>query len=65
MKSQICGALTGPDLWMDRSIFRNAKIWLPQVGICLLLQAGIATGGLLLQRWIEPESTCFAQPLVL
>jgi len=50
---------------MDRSIFRNAKLWLPQVGICLLLQAGIATGGLLLQRLVEPESTCFAQPLVL
>jgi hypothetical protein len=50
---------------MDRSIFRNAKLWLPQVAVCLLLQAGIATGGLILQRWIEPESTCFAQPLVL
>jgi hypothetical protein len=65
MGLRICGALTGLDLGMDRWIFRNAKLWLPQVGICLLLQAGIATGGLLLQRWVEPESTCFAQPLVL
>lgn len=65
MNLRICGALTGPDLWMDRLIFRNAKLWLPQVGVCLLLQAGIATGGLLLQRWILPESPCSAQPLVL
>lgn len=28
------------------------KAWLPQVGICLLLQACIATTGVVLQQWI-------------
>lgn len=33
------------------------KMWLPQVGVCLLLQAGITGAGLLLQRWFEPPAT--------
>jgi hypothetical protein len=65
MDLQFCGAPPGPDLTMDRMMFRNAKVRLSQVGACLLLQAGIATGGLLLQRWIVPESPCSAQLLVL
>ena len=44
---------------------RTVKIWFPQVGICLLLQAGIASGAMLLDRWIAPESPCCDRPLVL
>lgn len=28
------------------------KAWLPQVGICLLLQAGITATGVVLQHWL-------------
>ncbi|MEB3322302.1 MAG: hypothetical protein VKI81_05715 [Synechococcaceae cyanobacterium] len=39
--------------------------WLPQVGLCLLLQGTIASGGLLLNRWMVPEPPCCESPLAL
>jgi hypothetical protein len=41
--------------------------WLPQVVLCLLLQASIVGGGQLLNRWLAPPppSPCCAPPLVL
>lgn len=45
---------------------RFVKLWLPQVGICLLLQGGLIGGGLMLHRWIlPPGAPCCDQPLVL
>lgn len=44
---------------------QTVRTWIPQVGICLLLQAGIASGAMLLDRWIAPESPCCDRPLVL
>jgi hypothetical protein len=41
------------------------RTWLPQVGLCLLLQAGIASGGLLLHRWLAPQAPCCSSPPVL
>jgi hypothetical protein len=43
----------------------NFRTWLPQVGLCLLLQGTIVGGGLLLNRWILPEPPCCDSPLVL
>lgn len=41
--------------------------WLPQVMLCLLIQASIVGGGQLLNRWLAPPppSPCCAPPLVL
>jgi hypothetical protein len=44
---------------------RNLRTWLPQVGLCLLLQGAIVGGGVLLNRWIVPEPPCCDSPLVL
>jgi uncharacterized SAM-binding protein YcdF (DUF218 family) len=45
---------------------RLVKLWLPQMGICLLLQGCLIGGGLLLKSWLAPTSTpCCDQPLVL
>jgi hypothetical protein len=41
--------------------------WLPQVVLCLLIQASIVGGGQVLNRWLAPPppSPCCAPPLVL
>jgi len=44
---------------------RPMKAWLPQVGICLLLQAGIATSGLLLHHWFLAPTPCCDRHLEL
>lgn len=44
---------------------RILRTWLPPVGLCLLLQASIVGGGLLLNRWIVPETPCCDSPLEL
>ncbi len=44
---------------------RILRTWLPPVGACLLLQATIAAGGLLLNRWIPPDRPCCDSPLEL
>ncbi|MEB3262632.1 MAG: hypothetical protein VKK94_06705 [Cyanobacteriota bacterium] len=45
---------------------RLVRMWLPQMGICLLLQGGLIGGGLVLHRWIAPHSPpCCDQPLAL
>lgn len=41
------------------------KAWLPQVGICLLLQGGIATSGLLLHHGLLAPTPCCDRHLVL
>lgn len=41
------------------------KAWLPQVGLCLLLQGGIATSGLLLHHWLLAPTPCCDRHLVL
>jgi hypothetical protein len=47
-------------------VTRIVKVWLPQLGVCLLLQGGLIGGGLLLNRWIAPSVTpCCVQPQVL
>ena len=45
------------------AVARFVKVWLPQVGICLLLQGGLIGGGLVLHRWIiHPVPLCWDQP---
>lgn len=44
---------------------RILRTWLPSVGVCLLLQASIASAGLVLNRWIVPDPPCCDSPLVL
>jgi hypothetical protein len=44
---------------------RTMKAWLPQVGICLLLQGGIAVTGLLLHHWLLAPTPCCDRHLVL
>lgn len=44
---------------------RPMKAWLPQVGICLLLQGGIAVTGLLLHHWLTAPTPCCDRHLVL
>lgn len=46
-------------------MLRTLRIWVPPIGLCLLLQATLAGGGLLLNRWIVPEPPCGDPPLVL
>ncbi|MEB3270442.1 MAG: hypothetical protein VKJ44_02170 [Synechococcus sp.] len=41
------------------------RAWLPQLGICLLLQSGIATTGLLLHHWLADSPPCCQRSLVL
>lgn len=41
------------------------KAWLPQVGLCLLLQAGIVSSGLLLKQWFVAPATPDEQQLLL
>jgi hypothetical protein len=41
------------------------KAWLPQVGVCLLLQGGIAVTGLLLHHWLPAPPPCCDRHLVL
>jgi hypothetical protein len=45
----------------------SSKGWWPQALLCLLIQASIVGGGLVLNRWLAPVSTppCCAPPLVL
>ena len=44
---------------------RPMKAWLPQVGVCLLLQGGIAVTGLLLHHWLLAPTPCCDRHLVL
>ena len=47
-------------------VARFVTVWLPQVGVCLLLQGGLIGSGLLLNRWIAPTiAPCCDQPQVL
>ena len=39
--------------------------WLPSVATCLLLQAAIVSGGVLLNHWVSSEPTCCDSPLEL
>jgi hypothetical protein len=52
-------------LFGEPAMQRNLRTWLPQVGLCLLLQGTIVAGGLLLNRWTVPEPPCCDSPLVL
>ena len=47
------------------SMLNNLRLWLPSIGTCLLLQATIAGGAVLLNRCIVPEVPCCDSPLVL
>jgi len=44
---------------------RMLRTWVPPVGTCLLLQAAILATGLVVHRWVEPQSPCCDSPLVL
>jgi hypothetical protein len=44
---------------------RLLRIWLAPIGTCLLLQAVLAGGGLLLNRWMVPDPPCCDSPLEL
>ncbi len=47
-------------------VARFVTVWLPQVGVCLLLQGGLIGTGLLLNHWIAPiPPPCCDQPQVL
>lgn len=41
------------------------RAWLPQVGLCLLLQGGIAASGLLLNHWLLAPTPCCDRHLEL
>jgi hypothetical protein len=41
------------------------RLWGPRIGGCLLLQASIAAGGVLLNHVMLPEPPCCAPPLEL
>lgn len=41
------------------------KAWLPQVGLCLLLQAGIATTAMALRSWLVAPATTVERQLLL
>jgi hypothetical protein len=41
------------------------RVWLPPLGICLMLQGAIVGSGLFLDRWIHPERPCCDSPLAL
>ncbi|MFM7312398.1 MAG: hypothetical protein ACKO0M_04395 [Cyanobium sp.] len=37
---------------------RLVRTWMPQVGVCLLLQGGLVSGGALLHHWVDAPSPC-------
>jgi hypothetical protein len=47
------------------SMTRILRTWFPPVSLCLLLQATIVAGGVLLNRWAVPETPCCESPLEL
>ena len=44
---------------------RILRTWLPPVSLCLLLQASIVGGEVLLNHWFVPETPCCESPLEL
>jgi hypothetical protein len=41
------------------------RTWLPQVGLCLLMQGGIVLTGVLLQHWLADTPKPLDQQVVL
>ncbi len=43
----------------------NIRVWLPQLGVCLLLQGSIVSIGVVVHYWLDDPQPCCDQPLVL
>jgi len=41
------------------------KTWLPPIATCLMLQAVLVGSGLIVNQWLNPDSPCCTQDLVL